>query len=96
MLHQVSTFTVTPKYDIVWVGAYLPLSVDVMGNISWGATLRIGPLIIGTEDLLGLFAKKYVYNTDIHAALKVTIPYTVKHDRTKTKSDIIKCFFRNS
>jgi hypothetical protein len=96
MLHQVSTFTVTPKYDILWVGAYLPLSVDVMGNISWGATLRIGPLIVGTEDLLGLFAKKYVYNADIHAALKVTIPYIAKHDRTKTKSDIMKCFFRNS
>lgn len=96
MLHQVTLFTLTPKYDILWAGAYLPLSVDVMGNVSLGATLRIGPLIIGTEDLLGLFAKKYIYNADIHAALKVTIPYIVKHDHAKKKLDKITCFFRNS
>ena len=53
----------------------MPLSVDVFGNVSLGTTLRLGPLIIGTQDLLGLFAKKYVYNADVHAALKVTIPY---------------------
>ena len=74
MLHQVTTFTINPKYENKWFGVYLPLSYDVMGNISWGATLRVGPLIIGTQDLLGLFAKKYVYNADIHAALKITIP----------------------
>lgn len=74
MLHQVSTFTITPKWDSKWFGAYVPLSVDVFGNVSLGATLRIGPLIVGTQDLLGLFAKKYVYNADIHAALKISIP----------------------
>ena len=96
MLHQVTTFTVTPKYDIVWAGAYLPLSVDVMGNVSWGATVRIGPLIIGTADLLGFFAKKYVYNADIHAALKVSIPYMAKHNKGKTKLDKVNCFFKSS
>jgi hypothetical protein len=75
MLHQVSTFAIIPKYENKWVGAYLPLSMDVFGNFSMGATLRLGPLIIGTQDLLGLFAKKFAYNADIHAALKVTIPY---------------------
>ncbi len=75
MLHQVTTFTVTPRYEIKWFGAYVPLSADVMGNVSLGATLRLGPLVIGTQDLLGLFAKKYVYNADIHASLKITIPY---------------------
>jgi len=94
MLHQVSTFTVTPKYDMVWLGAYMPLSVDVMGNVSWGATLRIGPLIIGTADFLGFFAKKYIYNADIHAALKVTIPYSVKVKKNKSKLDNISCFYK--
>ena len=75
MLTQVTTFSVTPKYDNRWIGVYLPLSYDVYGNFSMGATLRLGPLTIGTQDLLGLFAKKYVYNADIHASLKITIPY---------------------
>jgi hypothetical protein len=75
MVHHVTTFALTPKYENKWVGVYVPLSVDVFGNVSLGTTLRLGPLTIGTQDLLGLFAKKYVYNADIHAALKVTIPY---------------------
>ncbi|MDB5285040.1 MAG: OmpA/MotB domain protein [Bacteroidota bacterium] len=74
MIHQVTTFTINPKYENKWFGVYLPVSYDVMRNVSLGATLRIGPLIVGTEDLLCLFAKKYVYNADIHAALKITIP----------------------
>jgi len=74
MVHHVTTFTAVPKYENKWFGVYVPLSVDVFGNFSLGTTLRIGPLIIGTEDLLGLFAKKFVYNADIHAALKITIP----------------------
>jgi hypothetical protein len=78
MLHQVTLFTINPRYDYKWFGIYLPLSYDVMGNISWGATLRAGPFIIGTQDLLGLFAKKYVYNMDIHAAVKITIPQLAK------------------
>ena len=75
MVHHVTTFAVTGKYENKWVGVYVPLSVDVFGNVSLGTTIRLGPLTIGTQDLLGLFAKKYVYNADIHAALKVTIPY---------------------
>jgi hypothetical protein len=78
MLHQVTTFTINPKYDYKWVGVYLPLSVDVMGNIEWGATLRLGPLVIGSADLLGFFIKKYAYNADIHAAIKISIPQLSK------------------
>lgn len=75
MVHHVTTFSVTAKYENKWLGVYLPLSYDIYGNISLGTTLRLGPLIIGMQDLLGLFAKKYVYNADVHAALKLTIPY---------------------
>ncbi len=75
MIHHVTTFSVTGKYDNKWLGVYVPLSYDVNGNVSLGTTLRLGPLTIGTQDLLGLFAKKFVYNADIHAALKVTIPH---------------------
>jgi outer membrane protein OmpA-like peptidoglycan-associated protein len=83
MVHHVTTFSITPKYENAWFGIYLPVSYDVMGNFDWGATIRVGPLTIGTQDILGLFAKKFVYNADIHAALKITIPYTKKHDKDK-------------
>lgn len=85
MVHHTTAFTLTPKYDHAWFGFYLPVTYDVLGNISLGTTLRMGPLIIGTQDLLGLFAKKHVYNADIHVALKIPIPYGRKYDRDKDK-----------
>src|ERR1043165_158320 len=83
MVHHVSSVTFTPKYDHAWFGAYLPVTYDALSNLSVGATLRIGPLIVGTQDLLGLFAKKFVSNADIHVALKVTIPYRKLRDCDK-------------
>ncbi|MCW5907381.1 MAG: hypothetical protein KIS94_05955 [Chitinophagales bacterium] len=84
MVHHVSTFAITGKYENKWLGVYVPLSYDVFGNVSLGTTLRLGPLTIGTQDLLGLFAKKFVYNADIHAALKLTIP----HGKICKKGDV--------
>ena len=83
MVHHTSSITFTPKYDHAWFGFYLPVTYDALGNVSMGTTLRIGPLIVGTQDLLGLFAKKFVYNADVHVALKITIPYHKLRDHDK-------------
>ncbi len=83
MVHHVSTFTINPHYDHAWFGAYLPFSYNTQGNANLGLTLRMGPLIVGTQDFLAFFAKKWVYNADVHVALKVPIPYGMKHDKDK-------------
>ena len=82
-VQQVSTFTLTPKFDHSYFGLYLPLSYDVQGNFNFGATLRAGPLFVGTQDILAFFAKKHVYNEEFHAGLKITIPYHKIRDRDK-------------
>jgi outer membrane protein OmpA-like peptidoglycan-associated protein len=83
MVHQLSYFSITPKYDHAWFGAYLPFSIDQNANPNLGVTLRMGPLTVGMGDILGLFAKKFVFNTDVHVALKVTIPYHKIRDKDK-------------
>ncbi len=83
MVHHPSNFSITPKYDHAWFGFYLPFSVDQYANPNLGVTLRMGPLTVGMGDILGLFAKKFVFNTDVHMALKVTIPYRKIKDRDK-------------
>jgi outer membrane protein OmpA-like peptidoglycan-associated protein len=83
MVHHNSSITFTPKYDHAWFGLYVPVTYDALNNVSLGTTIRIGPLIVGTSDLLGLFAKKFVYNADVHIALKVTIPYHKIRDHDK-------------
>jgi outer membrane protein OmpA-like peptidoglycan-associated protein len=93
MVHHPSTFSITPKYDHAWFGFYLPFSVDQYANPSLGVTLRMGPLTVGMGDILGLFAKKFVFNTDVHVALKVTIPYSkIKdHDKDGVSNKKDKC-----
>ena len=81
MVHQVTLLTVTGKYENKWVGVYVPVSYDVMGNVQLGFTLRAGPLIIGSQDILGFLMKKYIYDQEIHAALKITIPYCKVHHK---------------
>lgn len=74
-VHHVSTYTINLHYDHVWFGAYLPFSYDANRNYNLGLTLRLGPLTVGTQDLLCLFAKRWIYNTDVHCALKIPVPY---------------------
>lgn len=83
MVQDVSTFTLTPKFDHSYVGVYLPLSYDVYGNFNFGATLRLGPLFVGTQDILAFFAKKHIYNEEFHAGIKITIPYHKLRDKDK-------------
>ena len=90
MVHQASVLALTPKYDYLWFGAYLPVSYDFKGNVNMGLTLRVGPLIVGMQDILGLFAKKFVYNTDVHVALKLPIPFLHPKDAAKSKKAIVQ------
>jgi outer membrane protein OmpA-like peptidoglycan-associated protein len=64
-----------------------------MGNFNFGATVRLGPLFVGTQDILGLFAKKHVYNAEVHAGLKITIPYHKlrDHDKDGVSNKYDKC-----
>jgi len=81
MVHQVTVFTGTAKYENKWFGVYVPISYDVLGNVGVGLTLRAGPLIIGSQDVLGFLLKKYIYDEEVHAALKITIPYHKVHHK---------------
>lgn len=83
-VHHITTFSFTPHLDWTYFGLYLPVSCDVLGNVGFGTTVRIGPLIIGTSDLLGLMgAKKFMYNADVHVALKIPILPRKHRDRDK-------------
>jgi hypothetical protein len=40
-------------------------------------------IIIGTQDLLGLFGKKHIYNADVHVAVKIPILARKQKDRDR-------------
>ncbi len=73
-VHSVDYISIIPHFETVWIGAALPLSIDNYGFTHAGLSLRLGPLLIGTQDWLT--ALRRVSNTyDFFVALKVPVPY---------------------
>jgi hypothetical protein len=82
-VHGLDYEAVAPRWDHKWFGVFLPLSVNSFGQFNTGLTLRAGPLIIGSADVSSLLFRKNVQSADIHAALKIPIPYGKPGTRIK-------------
>lgn len=73
--HYITQFTLTPRWEIKWFGAYLPISFNSMGLFNFGFSVRLGPLVVGTGDLLGALTMKRKYSSvDLHFGLRLIIP----------------------
>ncbi|MCW3070635.1 MAG: OmpA/MotB domain protein [Bacteroidetes bacterium] len=84
-VHDITTFSLTPRWDHKWFGAFIPFSYDVTGNFKAGLALRIGPLIVGTNSLGPWVARKDIYGADVYAMLKIPIMYGRPKDKDKDK-----------
>jgi outer membrane protein OmpA-like peptidoglycan-associated protein len=88
-VHDITTFSITPKYDHKWFGVFVPVSYNLMGNFQVGTGLRLGPLYLGTTNLnpIAQFVsgkgngKKDIYGADFHMILKIPIPYSKPRDK---------------
>lgn len=93
-VHELTTFSLTPRWDHKWFGAFIPVSYDLTGNTKLGLDLRIGPLIVGTNSLMPLLSNKDIYGLDFHFMLKVPIlygkPKDKDHDKVSDKKDHCK------
>jgi outer membrane protein OmpA-like peptidoglycan-associated protein len=80
-VHELTTFSLTPRWDHKWFGAFIPVSYDLTGNTKLGLDLRIGPLIVGTNNILPYISSKNIYGADVHVMLKVPIMYRAPRDK---------------
>lgn len=65
-------FTITPRWDWKWMGAYIPYSVTGTGNKHLGLNIMFGPFLIGTRDVGTFLWKDENYFGNIHFGVKVT------------------------
>lgn len=84
-VHDITTFSLTPRWDHKWFGAFVPLSYDVTGNFKVGLALRIGPLIVGTNSFGPFVTHKDIYGADAYVMLKIPIMYGHPKDKDKDK-----------
>ncbi|MBI4946180.1 MAG: hypothetical protein HY840_07240 [Bacteroidetes bacterium] len=86
-IHEVTAFSITPRWDWKWLGTYFPVSYNKYSHVRAGFSLRLGPLIVGTSNVLPLITKKDVYGLDFHFLLKVPhIAFNKKNKNSKSKS----------
>ena len=83
-IHSYTIVSLTPRYERKWFGFSIPIQYNQLSTalkgFTVGAGLRLGPLWIGTNDIISLCTKDF-YGMNLHAALKVPIMYNKKRDR---------------
>lgn len=82
-VHEVTTISVTPRWDWKFLGLYVPVSYNKHSHVRLGASARVGPLIVGMADVLPLISKRDVYAVDFHVMLKVPHIHLKKKDKNK-------------
>jgi outer membrane protein OmpA-like peptidoglycan-associated protein len=80
-IHSYSIVSLAPRFEHKWFGISVPLQYNQMSErgFALGLGLRMGPLWIGTNDLISLCSRD-IYGMSLQAALKVPIMYNKKRD----------------
>lgn len=74
--HYLYQLTFTPRWEIKWFGVYVPIWVSQYLNApNMGISFRLGPLVVGTGDILGHLIKREYADIDVHMALRIIIPH---------------------
>lgn len=88
-IHEFTNISLAPRFDHKWFGVTIPLSYNTQAAVRGekvlvGSMIRLGPLVVGTNDLPALFTKD-VYGASLYFMLKVPVPYGHPRDRDKDK-----------
>ncbi len=84
-VHDFSSISITPAWDHKWFGVFLPVQYHALFGFSYGTCLRLGPIILGTDNLGSIIGNKTFYGTDFYFLLKVPVPFGPPKDRDKDK-----------
>ncbi len=77
-----SLLAVTPRWQHRWFSVSAPLSVYNWSRMHVGLAARLGWLVIGSDDLAGVFANKNYTGADFYFALKVN-PFEIGGGRER-------------
>jgi len=81
-VHDLTTFSITPRWDWKWFGFFVPLSYNAHKDFNVGAAVRLGPLIVGTNGLAPYIGgAKDIYAMDAYALLKIFFRYKKPKDK---------------
>jgi Outer membrane protein and related peptidoglycan-associated (lipo)proteins len=80
-VHSFTSISVTPRYETAHFGASVPLQYNQMCGLAVGAGLRIGPLWIGSNNVVSTLAGGKIKNANVQVAIKMPIAYRRVKDK---------------
>lgn len=88
-VHEYTNISLAPRFDHKWFGVTVPVSYNSVAArrddyVLMGAMLRLGPLVLGSNDILN-YVNKDVFGANLYFLLKVPVPYGRPHDRDHDK-----------
>ena len=84
-VHDITNFSIAPRWDWKWFGVFMPISYNSFRNASLGLAARLGPLIVGTNNLSPILGLGDVYGANAYFLLKIPIMYGRPKDKDKDK-----------
>lgn len=81
--NYISTLSLTPRFESQWFGLSSPISFN-KEEFNWGASLRVGPIFIGSGSILSSMFKKEFSNLDAYAGLSIPL-YQGKRQKKEKK-----------
>src|SRR5579863_2809476 len=68
---EITLLSVTPRWEVRRLGAYLPVEVTTDGRLWVGGAFKAGPLLMGIDNWSNLFTKTKMGNGGIYLALVI-------------------------
>ena len=68
---EITLLSVTPRWEVRRLGAYLPVEVTTDGKVWVGGAFKAGPLLMGFDNWSNLFTKTKMANGGIYLALVI-------------------------
>ncbi|WP_346238662.1 DUF5723 family protein [Niabella insulamsoli] len=86
-MHVEAAYAVTPRFESRVLGLYFPVSYNKFDDWNIGATLRLGPVYVGSSNLGSLVFNDKTKTANIHAGLRIPITYGSPSRLAKTFSE---------
>jgi outer membrane protein OmpA-like peptidoglycan-associated protein len=66
---------ITPRFETRFFGFYVPLLIRDNNIAQIGGTLRLGPVYVGSNNIMGLIQNPKVPTSDVHAGLRIPLAF---------------------
>ena len=81
---NINNYSITPRYESKWASVAVPLQISQWAGFNMGMSLRLGPVIVGTNTFSNLFSNE-VNDVDFYFAVKIPIYKKMPKDRDDDK-----------